>query len=38
MELIAALLGDERGASAIEYGFVMVMVTFGIFTAAQGMG
>lgn len=38
MNFIIRLLGDELGATAIEYGFVMVLVTFGIISATQGMG
>ncbi len=38
MDLIARLLKDEDGATAIEYGFVIVLCTFGIISASLGMG
>jgi len=38
MKLISALLADQRGATGIEYGLVMVLVTFGILSATEGIG
>jgi pilus assembly protein Flp/PilA len=36
--LLAALLADRSGATAIEYGLVMALITIGIFSIVQGMG
>lgn len=32
------LLADRCGATAIEYGLVLALITIGIFTLVQGMG
>jgi Flp pilus assembly pilin Flp len=38
MDFIARLVRDEHGATAIEYGLVLVLCTFRIISASQGMG
>ena len=37
-EMLRAILSDEQGATAIEYGLIVALIAIGLITALNSMG